>query len=294
MRQITCILMLSSFAAGAYAQDSKSDSTRTIFEFTLRDGSKIVGELLNQNNEYYWVKTSNFGTVKIEFKQVVSVVLREGKNQALPDKEKSKTSFYENQFGFKYFLISTAIPTEKNKWYYTNQYAIFSGFTYGVNRYLSVGASLFTFVPTNFFSPNLKITLNPDSKFKVAVNGQYYLVRNTNGFGIIQALFTSGDAQNNFTFGYTQVLSSKTVDACSFLTFGFAKKVANKLSVISENHVIIPSASSTANTLGFLSGGVRFDRRMHAFDLGIYVPTNDLDRSIILIPYLGFNVKMNK
>ncbi|MFM8913627.1 MAG: hypothetical protein ACKOE6_12050, partial [Flammeovirgaceae bacterium] len=131
-------------------------------------------------------------------------------------------------------------------------------------------------------------------KFKVAVGGQYYLIRDNNGFGLAQLLFSSGDAQNNFTFGYSGFFSSRGINNGSVVTFGFVKKVSNKLTAISENNIVIPSETSSARTVGFLSAGLRFDRRMHAFDLGIYVPTSDLDRSLNVIPYVGFNVRMNK
>lgn len=293
MRKLLTLLVISACYFHCWSQEVSPDTILTRFEFTLRDGSKIVGEMLDQNKEHYVVKTANLGTIKLEVRQVVSVILIDGKTEDRPTKEKTST-YFDNQFGFKYFLISTAIPVEKKKWYYTNQYIAFSSFTYGISKHISAGASFFTFVPTNFFSPNLKVTLNPDSKFKFAVGGQYYFVRETNGFGIVQALFSSGDSQNNFTFGFSKILSSRGVDTGALLTFGFVKKASAKLSVISENHVIIPSETSTSNASGFLSAGLRFDRRMHAFDLGIYVPTRGLERNINVIPYVGFNVKLNQ
>jgi hypothetical protein len=277
-------------------ENSKQDTTYTNFEFTLKDGTKLIGQLLDQNKEFYMIKTANLGTMKIAVSQVVSIILQGDKPKGIPVKDRLST-YFENQFGFKYFLINTAVPAEPKKWYYTNQYIMFSSFTYGFNKYISGGISFFTFVPTAYFSPNLKITFNPDSKVKFAVNGQYYAINsagdNTN-FGIVQGLLTSGNSQNNFTFGFSKIISGRGVSDGAVVTFGFVKKASPKLSVISENHVVISSDTSTSNAVGFLSAGLRFDRRMHAFDLGIYVPTSGLDRSVSVIPYLGFNLRMNK
>jgi hypothetical protein len=33
---------------------------------------------------------------------------------------------------------------------------------------------------------------------------------------------------------------------------------------------------------------------MHAFDLGVWIPTSGLDREVYTIPYLGFHVKLNR
>jgi hypothetical protein len=277
-------------------ETQKQDTNYTTFEFTLKDGTKLVGQLMDQNKEFYLIKTANFGTMKVGVGQVVSIVLQGQKIETILPKDKL-TIYNDNQFGFKYFLINTAIPAEPKKWYYTNQYVAFSSFTYGISKHVSTGISFFTFVPTTYFSPNLKITINPESKLKFAINGQYYALnssgRNTN-FGIVQGLLTSGDSQNNFTFGLSKIISGRGVDDGAIVTFGFVKKASPKLSVISENHVIIPSSTSASNAVGFLSAGLRFDRQMHAFDLGIYVPTSGLERNVSVIPYLGFNVKMNK
>ncbi|MFM7858064.1 MAG: hypothetical protein ACKO96_40645 [Flammeovirgaceae bacterium] len=284
-------LVISTYCVG---QEIKSDivtDSLTIFEFTLKDGSKVVGQLLDQNKEYYWVESLDIGRVKLEVNKVTGIVIR---RQSTTMATTDKASFaYENQFGFKYLLVNTAIPAEPKKWYYTNQYLAFSGFTYGINKHLSAGVSFFTFIPSNFFSPNIKITLNPNRKFKIALAGQHYVVRNSNDFSMVQFLFSSGDAQNNFSFGYSSFFSSQEARTGSLLTFGFVKKVSNKVSVISENNVIILSEFSSKD-LGYLSAGVRFDRRVHAFDLGIYVPTSDLVSNLSVIPYIGFNLRMNK
>lgn len=285
-------LLVSAYSAGQEIKTDTPTDSLTVFEFTLKDGSKILGQLLDQNKEYYSIKSSNLGMMRLEVNNVVSVVRRSPETQLMEDKS---SDAYQNQFGFKYFLISTAIPAEPKKWYYTNQYIFFSGFTYGISKRVSAGVSFFTFVPTTFFSPNIKVTINPNSKFKVAVGGQYYLVRDGGSFGLTQLLFSSGDAQNNFTFGYSGFISSKGDNTGSVITFGFVKKVSDKLSVISENNFIVPSDTSTRETLGFLSAGIRFNRRVHAFDLGVYVPSSNLDNyTLSLIPYVGLNVKMSK
>lgn len=76
--------------------------------------------------------------MKVGVGQVVSIVLVGQKIETILPKDKS-TIYYDNQFGFKYFLINTAIPAEPKKWYYTNQYVAFSSFTYGISKHVSTG-----------------------------------------------------------------------------------------------------------------------------------------------------------
>lgn len=267
-----------------------NDSTASTYEFVLKDGTRIIGQLLDQSKESYIIKTPNFGTIKLANNQVSSMTLIDQSGSKNPN-----STTYENQFGFKYFIFPTAIPVEKKNWYYTNQYLFISNFTYGITKHLSASLSFFTFVPTSFLSPSIKITVNPDSKVKFAINGQYLFVRGTtnNNAVFLQGIITSGDQHNNFTFAVGKFVSNQGGDEGSIITIGFVKKVSPKLTVISENNILI-GKNSTINTGGLLSAGLRFDRRTHSFDLGLLVPTSGLDRNLNLIPYLGFNLKLSK
>ncbi len=280
-------------AATGLAQENDSiqkDTARVIYEFVLKDGTRLVGQVLDQNIEFYTLRPLHFGTIQIATNQVVSMILQDEKVT-----RNRSSSYYENQFGIKYFFFPTAIAVERNKWYYTNQYLFFSNFTYGISKRVSAGLSFFTFVPTTFISPTVKITFNPENKIKFAVSAQYIYVReNTRAnAGFVQAILTSGTAQNNFTVGIGGLVSNRGVNEGAVVTFGFVKKVSAKLTAISENNILIGRTSGD-NSLGLLSAGLRFDRRTHAFDLGLLVPTSGLERNIYLIPYLGFNLRLTK
>ena len=289
-----CLLLFAWTNLSAQEKETTpQDTTFTNYEFTLKDGTKMVGQLIDQNKESYVIKTSNFGTIKISSNQVVSIILQDQKTKV--NKNRS-ANYFENQFGYKYFIFNTAIPVEPKKWFYTNQYIFFSSFTYGISKHVSAGVLFFTFVPTILLSPNLKITINPDSKTKFALNSQYLYLRenSSSNFVLFQGTMTRGDAQNNFTFGIGKFVSYRGVDSGAVITIGFVKKVSSKLSVISENIIIASEASSSTKSFGLLSAGLRFDRRMHAFDLGLFAPTSGLDRNLNLIPYIGFNLKLSK
>jgi hypothetical protein len=295
MKRYSLIIFALLSIAKAFSQNvepTKQDTTLSNYQFTLKDGTILVGILVDQNKESYIIKTINFGIIKIDSNQVMSIILQD---QKISKARTSSSGYYGNQFGFKYFLFPTAIPVEKNKWYYTNQYIAFSSFTYGINKRVSAGFTFFTFVPTSFLLPALKVTLNPNSKTKFAISGQYLYIRgNSNSnLGLVQAIITSGDAHNNFTLGVGKFISNRVTNDGAIVTFGFVKKVSPKLTAISENSILIGSNSNTT-PFGLLSVGLRFDRRTHSFDLGLLAPTSWLDRNIYLIPYLGFNLRLTK
>ena len=292
---IVSLLFFINFTSFAQNEIAKQDTTVTSYEFTFKDGTKLVGQIVDQDKESYSIKTDNFGTIKVASIQVVSIILIGQKTN------RPISSSFDNQFGFKYFLFNSAIPVEPKKWFYTNQYLFFSNFSYGISKHISAGVSFFTFVPTSLISPHVKVTLNPTGKTKLAINGQYLFVRGSGNSGFFQALVTRGESQNNFTFGVGKFISDRGVDETVILTFAFVKKVGPKLSVISENNILVYSGqpkvnslSRSSNTYGLLSAGLRFDRRMHSFDLGLLVPTSGLDTNINLLPYIGFNLKLSR
>ena len=277
----------------SFSQDKPitSDSTKSKYEFTLKDGTKLVGEIIDRDNESYKLKTTNFGIIKINNDQVINLQLLDAKAP-----KNNSNYLFDNQFGHKYFIMPSAIPVEKNKWHYNNQFLYFSSFSYGISKRVSAGLTFFTFVPTTFISPSIKLTINPDGKTKFALRGQYLFINGDtrNNLGLFQAIVTSGNSQNNVSLAVGKFVSDRGSNDVSLITFGFVKKVSSKLSVISENNVIIGTNTAASNAFGLLSGGFRFDRRMHAFDLGLYIPTSVLDTQLFLIPYVGFNLKLNK
>ena len=138
---ICCVFLFVQLQAVAQEKETTpQDTTFTNYEFTLKDGTKMVGQLIDQNKGSYVIKTSNFGTIKISSNQVVSIILQDQKTKV--NKNRS-ANYFENQFGYKYFIFNTAIPVEPKKWFYTNQYIFFSSFTYGISKHVSAGVLFF-------------------------------------------------------------------------------------------------------------------------------------------------------
>ncbi len=210
-------------AIQSFSQDKTvtADSIKSKYEFTLKDGTKLVGEIIDRDNESYKVKTTNFGIVKINNDQVINLQLLNAKAP------KSISNYlFDNQFGHKYFIMPSAIPVEKDKWHYNNQFLYFSSFSYGISKRISAGLTFATFVPTIFVSPSIKLTINPDGKTKFALRGQYLFINGNarNNLGFFQAIITSGSSQNNVTLAVGKFVSDRGSNDVSLVTFGFVKK----------------------------------------------------------------------
>jgi hypothetical protein len=287
-----------------FAQESRpigKDSSAVYIEFILKDNTRIRGQLQGQTNESYIIKTTNLAIVKVYADQVI------GKNiitQQAATVAYSSSVYYTNQFGFKYFLFNSAIPIEPKKWYYSNSYALFSNFNYGFNKRVSMGVTFFSFNPTALVSPKLRFTLNPDSKIKFAITAQYLYLRasiSSGGdrhyqYGFVQAVMTIGSSQKNTTLGVGKFISRQGVYSGYIVMLGLVRKISPKLSFISENNLVLGSLSTSVDSFGLLSAGLRFDRRKHAFDLGLFAPTSFLQANgkLIPLPYIGYNLRLGK
>lgn len=299
------LLLLSINLFGQNDLPVRSDSTVAKFTITLKDGTQLTGQLVEQTPEHYIIKTDNLGTIKINKDQVVSM-LPVGQKADI----RTRSLYYENQFAFRYFLFNSALPVEPKKGYYSNSYLLFSNFNYGLSKRLSVGATFFTFNPTALISPRLRYAINPTGKVKFSIIGQYLYARasSTSGrdyhynYGLVQAVMTVGSSQRNLTLGVGRFITNQGENGGYILLVAVSTKISAKVSFISENNLLMGSLdpSSTQSILEdsftMLSAGFRFNRKKHAFDVGVYVPSSFWrdEGNTIPLPYVGYNLKLGK
>jgi len=295
--RLLILFVFSTTVALSQADTIEKDTSVVRVQIFLKNGKKIEGFVLDKSREFLTFKTITSDTIQIASEQIlgiVSVLQQKIIDLQLP--------IFENQFGYKYFLTHSAVPVTPKKWYYSNQYILFSNFNYGISKRLSAGMTCITFNPLALFSPKLKFTFNPDRKVKFAINAQYLYVRgwnSSNGYegynnGFFQAIVTSGSAQNNFTIGIGKFISQGGVEQGYIATLALVKKVSPKLSFITENNLLIGSKNSY--TLGLLSAGMRFNRKNHAFDLGVLAPAiiGRPDIFAIPIPFISYNLRLSR
>lgn len=202
-------------------------------------------------------------------------------------------------------LAPTAFSAEKNRLYFRNYFLYFSQFEYGITENWSVGTTFFTFLPTALFSLSTKVSIPVSKRVRLGINAQYAGLRdgglfNGNGstllgIGYVQGMVTTGDRQNNTTFGLGWGVSNGELSRNVVGTFGLVRKVSPKLSFITENFVLIGQGS--LDFAGVLSAGIRFDRRRHAFDLAAYVPLaigSGVSTSVLFIPYVSYHIRIGR
>ena len=255
-----------------YPSKKQPDPKKRTYRIMLKDGTNLRGELVRQDSVEAVIRTNNLGEVRLKSEQIVRIE-QEG--------TEADGVSYPNLFPQVMRLAPTAYTAEKGKLFFRNYNVYVSQFEYGITENWSVGTAFFTFVPTGLFSLNTKVSLPVSSRVRLGINAQYAAVQ-TDGFfftgargslegiGYVQGIATVGDRQNNTTYGLGWSVSNGELSRNVVGTFGLVRKVNAKLSFISENFILF--GSGTVNFAGMVSGGVRFDRKRHAFDVAAYLP----------------------
>lgn len=265
-------------------------SARPVYTIVLKDGTELRGEILRQDSTEAVIRTKNLGEVRLRSDQIIRI-------EQVDAREPGGT--YVNLFPQTMRMAPTAFSAEKGRAYFRNYFVYFSQFEYGVTDNWSVGTTFYSFLPTNLFSLNTKITLPVSNRLRLGINAQYMAVRfdgPPEGIGYVQGIVTTGDRQNNTTYGLGATVSNGEVSSNLIGTFGLVRKVSPKLTFISENFVLF-GGGTRVSFAGVLSGGIRFDRRRHAFDLAAYIPIiigSNLNSPVLLLPYGSYHLRIGR
>lgn len=271
---------------------------RPVYTIVLRDGTKLRGDLLRKDSTETVIQTKNIGEVRLRTEQIMRI-----------DRERTRGGdgvAYPNLFPQTMRLAPTAFQAEKGRVYFRNYFISLSQFEYGINDNWSVGTTFLTFLPTNLFSLNTKVSFPVGNRVRLGVNAQYVALRFGDqllgsvfaDIGYLQGIVTTGDQQNNTTYGLGWSIAKGDVSRNIVGTFGLVRKVSPKLTFISENFVLFGGRGNRAvDFAGALSGGIRFDRRRHAFDLAVYLPVvigNRWRGPVTPAPFASYHLRIGK
>lgn len=265
---------------------------RPIYTIVLRDGTELRGDVLRQDSVEAVIRTRNLGEVRLRTDQIIRIEQQDVRESG---------GTYVNLFPQTMRIAPTALQAEKGRVYFRNYAVYVSQFEYGITDNWSVGTSFFTVVPTRLFSLNTKVSFPVTGRVRLGVQAQYVGVRfdrNVEGITYLQGIVTTGDRQNNTTFGLGWSVSNGSLSRNVIGTFGLVRKVSPKLTFITENFVLFGgSGNRTVDFAGVLSGGIRFDRRRHAFDVAAYLPViigNNWRGPVTLVPFGSYHLRIGK
>lgn len=278
----------------ALAQDDfykeQPKPVRRQYAITLQDGTKLIGELIRQDSLETVIKTRTMGQVTVKASQIVASEPVDGNAAA--------TVGYPNRFPQYLNFTPTAYSAERGRLYYRNSLVFYNQLDYGMTDNWSVGAGVFIGPPITLLSLTTKVSFPVSKAVRLGVQGQYFtgntfiFNRERFGFSYVQGIASIGTPQRNVTIGLGTILEQGRLGEVTLLTVGIVRKINPTLTFISENRVLV---GPDVDVNLFLSGGLRFDRRRHSFDIAAtvaYFP--GLGSRIGLFPYASYQLRIGK
>ncbi|MBC8154970.1 MAG: hypothetical protein H7Z72_18905 [Bacteroidetes bacterium] len=214
------------------------------------------------------------------------------------DDNTAATVGYPNRFPQYLNFTPTAYSAERGRLCYRNSLVFYNQVDYGMTDNWSVGAGVFIGPLVTLLSLTTKVSFPVSKAVRLGVQGQYFtgntFIFNRDRFrsSYVQGMASIGTPQRNVTIGLGTILDQGRLGEVTLLTVGIVRKINPTLTFISENRILV---GGDVDVNLFLSGGVRFDRRRHSFDVALsvgYLP--DLIRKITLFPYYSYQLCIGK
>lgn len=276
-------------------QKIKAQKARNVdyIEINIKGGNIIKGELLRQTDEFYEVKLSSSGVIKVKKSQVSSVKIDFNTNFN-EDMEENDKKYYS--YSSRYFICISGYNLNKGEAYYANTWIFYNDFNFGITDHFSVGAGT---VPLFLFngadSPMwLKAKLSyPIIKDKIMIAGGVIggaLVGDENiseNNGIwFYGVSTFGSKSNNMTIGIN-VAKGFNSDFNYVFSLSGIKKVSIRTFLIMDNYFKFSQKAILTMI------GARTMFKGITIDYGGVIPlSTDFDSGLYIFPYLGFKVKL--
>jgi hypothetical protein len=276
----------------ATAQDVR-DSSRANNEWDvyLNDHSKIRAKIISREK----------GQLKIVTQQEDTVTLTEDKLLGVVSAGDQLKKIHQTLFSHRYFISPSSIPAKLGAFYYSNQDLFFNSVHYGFSKRLTAGLTVAPFVQL-YTIPKIKYCFNPEGRLKFAINAAYVHVYDyglwgeggrQQGFGYMQALVTSGTADNNFTIGVGKAVINTWTNIDYIISFAWQKKLSGEVSFITDNNLLY----SQKGSFGYIvSAGFRVNSNYHSFDFSMVTLPREANRNdrIIPIPVISYSLQINK
>jgi len=175
MKQLYTLTFLLVFGFVVRAQDVYYEPIRAMipgtYEFQLKDGSRLRGQLVMNDSASYLIRTGKAPDQRIAIGDILRADLVGGTFRHVPG--------HPNGFPFRLLFTQTAIPLERRRLYYQNCYLFISRLDVGLTRHWSVGGGFHTLRPGDFSTFSTKVSTQIAPKTRLAMSLQYVCLRVT-------------------------------------------------------------------------------------------------------------------
>lgn len=276
-----------------YAKPDSTSGKIGINEYiiTLKDHTSIRGTIISQNTQEAKIQTANMGIVTVPTNQIMSMNLLVRTNRISRGSVASNL-YYENRFINRFYFTPSGFASEKGAFEYHNHAFYLSELTYAPAKNISLGTTFFTFAPSLLYSFKLKASFYQSERINFSATGTFWNSEDNAGvFAVIPSL--SIGKKDSF-FNISPIILTENNGGGYGLSLGYMKKVSPLMTVFTENFFTI-SNGTEINDAFMLSGGCRFDRANHAFDISVVIPAinGGFAPTVFLIPTASYHLKIN-
>lgn len=267
-----------------------------VYRITTKSGSNYIGKLSSANGNGLMLETSVAGKVAIPYETIRNVE-RVGKSgitrQAdLPVSAQAEFVLYQT--------LPSAIPLNRDEFYYRNMELFINSIGYGVNDHLTIGGGVISFV-IPYIRANAGWEISPNNYVGggvIASAGFFGL-----GFGGVGgfATYTRGTPEKHISasIGYGAFLASgiSELPEAPVLNISGLMKVGRRAVIVSENWIIprVPNytytPTGTIRSYETYSGHSLLMRVMgvnRTWEFGVMGSPQLAMNNVFFIPYIGY------
>ncbi len=229
----------------------------------------------------------------------------------------ASTGSENNQFPWLLYN-QTAIPLKAGRLTYRNIWVLYNELSYGLFGFITVRASITpSFSGQTFYNSTVYTRPSVGGKLSIPL-GRVYIGGDLNYRWAERSTFpyydpfygpsnrnqrertvtgfvTFGSTKGNLTLGYTNQKITNRLSDRNSIDVGFAAPLGRRLSLISDNRILIGQNSYNYDRFSQISGVLRINRPRHAFDVGLLVAIRDEDKlRLYPLPYVAYNMRLSR
>ena len=287
---LCCLFVLS--VGTTYAQVDSTNQTAPRVLVETKDGSQYVGRLIKQDKDQIILRTESVGVLEIPLANVENIQFV-GDGPIDTSRPGVASTSFVNPNPHRYLFFPTAFNLERGELLYQNTYLLINSLGVGITDNFSISGgfeitTLFLGTPVLYIAP--KVSLPVSENFRLGLGGVYGTVAafidDFGGGGAIYGMGTLGNRDRNATIGVGYTFFGGEIFNSPLLTLDGMLRVSRRLSLITENWVLIEAPEASLLSIGFRVMGEQI-----AGDIALLISPSAIDDGFIPIPYLSLAVK---
>jgi sRNA-binding regulator protein Hfq len=287
-------------------------------QITLTDGTVYRGQIEKQDSTMVLLRRRG-GKSILSPKEIAKIepivdVVDDESPVSVATVSTSSTGSQSNQFPWLLYN-QTAIPLKSGQLTYRNIWILYNELSYGFFGFITLRASITpSFSGSTFYNSTLYTRPSVGGKLSIPIGpnvhiggdlsfrwterilyGYFYQDRRNQRERNLTGFITFGTTKSNLTFGYSDLKGDNSFNRRQSIDVGFVAPIGRRLSLISDNRILIGQNSYDYDRFSQLSGVLRLNRPRHAFDMGLLVAIRDEDKlRFYPLPYVAFNRRLSR